>query len=589
MTQPPSPYPPQGGFGAPQDPSGEAPGFGAPQNPPPGGFGAPQPPGDAAPGQAPVTPGYGQPQAPVPGYGYAQTPPGGQPGHGYPQGGPYAQPSGPYGQYPPQQFPGAPATAAGGNGPFKRRTGAIIGAAVAGLLVVGCGVWLATSGGADDPKKPVAGGSDAPTPTGSASVDQGDGSGDGRKAAEDLNAGRKPGEAKVLYLHMNHTALPESGGETYGPWFSGDTVVKAMFREVTGYSAADGKQKWSVPLATPVCAAPLQPTADGKIVIGVKDGNTRSSECSLLQQIDLTTGKAGWKKEIPEENTFDIMTSLDLTIAGDTVTASRLGTSSAFSVTDGRKLFGEMPGACKFDAFAGGEKLVGVAGCTVDGEPNAYEQVQEVDPATGKAKWTFEVPKGWKVERVYSVSPVVLYLTNEEKKAWNISTLTSTGVVRSQLATKDSFEPQCGWALSDRSLQGCTGAVADGNTLYLPTKPKGSSPRTNEIVAFDLDTGKEKWRSPADEGRTMLPLKMEGANLLAYTEPAAGKGGAVTSIAPSGGSPKTVLQNPASTAGIEKTFHSKRIDYVDGRFFILNSMILGKKDTEEKALMAFGK
>ena len=53
--------------------------------------------------------------------------------------------------------------------------------------------------------------------------------------------------------------------------------------------------------------------------------------------------------------------------------------------------------------------------------------MQELDPATGKAKWTKTFPKGWKVARTYSVDPVVLYLTNEDKKQWNVTTLKNDG------------------------------------------------------------------------------------------------------------------------------------------------------------------
>ena len=123
--------------------------------------------------------------------------------------------------------------------------------------------------------------------------------------------------------------------------------------------------------------------------------------------------------------------------------------------------------------------------------------MQELDPATGKAKWTRKIPKGWQVARTYSVDPVVLYLTNEDKKQWNISTLKPTAVT-AQVDIDESFAPECGWAILSRDLQGCQGVAADADTLYLPTEAKTGA---NEIVAINLATGKEKWRikSPADE------------------------------------------------------------------------------------------
>ncbi len=91
----------------------------------------------------------------------------------------------------------------------------MIAAAVAGLLVVGGTVWAATSGGGGD-KKPVAEKSDSPTPSGGSATDDpanpGDGSGDGGSDSEDLNAGRKSGEAKVLWYKEAPDA-PGSGAD----------------------------------------------------------------------------------------------------------------------------------------------------------------------------------------------------------------------------------------------------------------------------------------------------------------------------------------------------------------------------------------
>ncbi|MEV8568198.1 PQQ-binding-like beta-propeller repeat protein [Streptomyces sp. NPDC051322] len=607
MTQPPDQQPPQGGFGAPQDP-------------PPGGFGGPPPP--AQPPQMPPPPqgpppvqgppqgspppapqgppaAPGQPPAPQPGYGYPQQAPPPQAGpYGYPQQapGPYGQPpqQGPYGQqpgpygYPQQQYAGGPVPPqGGGKGPFKGKPAVIVGAAVVALLLVGGGVYAAVGGGGDD-KKPVASDSKNPAePSVSASVDQGDGSGDGRKTDDDLNAGRKAGEDKVLWLKTNDVALPADGAENHGMWFTGDVVVKAMYKKVTAYGVTDGKEKWSVPIPHAICAAPRQTTSDGKIVIAYESNDTEKADCNQMQMIDLKTGKGGWKKQIPEEGSFDIMTSVELSISGNTVAASRFGLSSAFSVKDGHKVFGASTGACRPNAFAGGPKLIAVESCTKDGESNANQQVQELNPDNGKSKWTFALPAGWEVKRVYSVDPLVIYSTNEKKKSWNVSILKADGSRRSQLTTKDSFAPECGLSIISSDLQGCLGTAADANTLYLPTEVKSGA---NEIVAFDLNTGKEKWRSPAAADRTMLPLQVDGGNLVAYQEPSYDGGGAVVSIPGTGGKPQTLLQNPESTADIENSFYSKSVSYVNGRLFIMTGQVRGKKgDTTEKTMMAFGK
>ncbi|MFD5061947.1 PQQ-binding-like beta-propeller repeat protein [Streptomyces sp. NPDC058394] len=625
MTQPPSQQPPQGGFGAPQEPPQGSPQPAAPGQPPqsqpPQGQPPAQPPQMpvAPPTPPPAQPGYGYPQQPgqapgqAPGYGYPQQPgpysqPGPyaqQPGPYGQQPGPYAQQPGPYGQqpqpgygYPQQQYPGAPIPGGtGGGSPFKGKPAVIIGAAVAAAIVIAGGVFLATSGG-DDDKKPVAQAStDGKAPSGSPSVDEGDGNGDGRQADDDLNVGRKPGEAKVLWLQKNDVDLPRNGADVYGPWVVGDTVVKGMYRAVSGYSVADGKQKWTLKLPADMCAAPSQTTTDGKIVIGVKNGTTDKADCSDLQMIDLNTGKAGWKKSIKKNGIWDMMSDISLAISGDTVTVGRTSNSNAYRVSDGKELFGKPAGNCQPFAFAGGPKLIAAASCRTDDIDNPQHQIQEIDPATGKAKWTYRPARGWEIDRVYSVSPLVVSLTQSEKKKWSILAIKENGTLRSQLVGDkgDKFSPDCGsaFAIFGKSLDGCVGVAADANTFYMSTEPDSSgTARTNKVVAFNLNTGKPKWKAAAPAEQIVKPLRMEGGNVLLYVEAGYNKGGGIATLAPTGGAPQMLLRHPESTSQIESSFYNAKIVYADGRSFIASGRVSASNDKEEletKTMMAFGK
>ncbi|MGW0995472.1 outer membrane protein assembly factor BamB family protein [Streptomyces sp. NPDC002523] len=600
MTQPPD-QPPQGGFGAPQEPP-HAGGFGAPPTPPQmppappaqppqPGYGYPQQPGPYAqqPGPygaptapnaptAPGTPGpYGQPQQPGP-YGHPQQPgpyaP--QPGYGYPQ-----QP----------QYPGAPSTPPGGPA-AKRKTALIIGAAVAALLVIGGTVYAVTSGGDDGGrKKPVAEKSDDDKPSASdVPVNPGDGSGDGGSDPENLNEGRGPGEAKVLWYKTAPDA-PGSGADAPGMWVTGKAVVKAAYKQVFAYNTGDGNPSWD-PISFPqkVCAVTSRPSDDGKVVVAYMSGVSDRAKCNQLQQIDLDTGKKGWTAEVADGGLFDSALSVELSVSGRTLMVGRSQSGVAYDMDTGRKMYEakKYGNACFPTAFAGGDgKLIQVASCDAAGS-DEHDEIAELDPATGKVKWKQPFKKGWTVARAYSLDPLVVYLTNEDEKAWNISTLTGNGTFRSQVKVDEKFSPSCGWAILERDLQGCQGVAVGSDTLFLPTDNSGGA---NEIVAISLATGKERWRvkSPTDEA--MAPVKVEGGNLIAYVQPSYDAGGQVVSIPVPGGShtPTKLLQNPAGTAQIERTFFDSDIDWVDGRFYISTSRLTGNDDTKEKLMMAFGK
>ncbi|WP_326697963.1 PQQ-binding-like beta-propeller repeat protein [Streptomyces sp. NBC_01754] len=632
MTQPPSQQPPQGGFGAPQDPPP-----GTPQPPPqPPGTPPPAVPPQMPPSAPPVPPSApqgppaDQPTAPPqPGYGYPQ-PPAGQPGYGYPQApgpyaqqpgpyaqqpgpyaqqpGPYPQQPGPYGQpgqpghgYPQQQYPGPPAPGGGsGGGFFKRKPAVVIGASLAALLVVGGGVFFVTRDSGGDPEKPVAQAStdtDEPSADPSPSVDPGDGKGGGREADDDLNAGRKPGEAKVLWLTKNDIDVPRNGADVYGPWLVGDTLVKGMYRSVNGYSAIDGKEKWSVPLPADVCSAPNNPTPDGKIVIGVKNGTTERANCSDLQMIDLTTGKAGWKKSVKKNGVWDMLSDIDMAISGDTVTVGRTSNSNGYRVSDGKELFGNASGNCQPFAFAGGPKLIAASSCRTDDVENPQHQIQEVDPATGKARWTYRPKRGWEIDKVYSVSPLVVSLTKD--KEWSVLALKDDGTSRSGLVSDkgDGFAVDCGNAFSvfGQELEGCTGVAADADTFYMATKAEREGTdgaRTNKIVAFDLDTGKPKWKAAAPAERVLKPIGMEDGKVLLYMEPSYDKGGAISTLPPTGGTPTVLLQHPDSTNRVESGFYRFRTVYADGRSYIVSGRVSASSDEaelEQTTMLAFGK
>ena len=571
MTQPPD-QPLSGGYGAPPN---------QPPQPPSGGFGAPVPP------------------TPMPGYGYPQPQPQQQPGpYGYPQQpGPYGQPQqpGPYGQQPGYGYPPPPPQFAppppSGRGPFKGKPALVIAAAVAGLLVVGGTVWAVTSGGGD--KKPVAEKSDSPTPSGSSAVDDpanpGDGSGDGATDPENLNEGRKSGEAKVLWYKEAPDA-PGSGADAPGMWITGKTAVKAAYKELVAYNVGNGNPTWpTITFPQKICAVTPQKSADDKIVVAYESGVSDNAKCNHLQQLDLNTGTKGWTATVPDGDLFDSAISIGLSITGKTLMVGRSESGIAYDIDSGKKLYEKKKygAACFPGAFAGGAKLISVASCGA-GSSTEHDEVQELDPATGKAKWTKSIPKGWTVGHVYSVDPVVLYMTDSDNKHWNISTLKSDGSVLSQVDSKAAFAPSCGLTILDRDLQGCQGVAVDANTLYLPT---GATTGANQIAAINLATGKEKWRVKSPASVSMVPIKVEGGKLLAYVGASYTAGGQVVSVPTTGSSHPTtkLLQMPAATAQIESSFFSRDIDYVDGRFYISSTRLNGNDDTKEKLMLAYGK
>ncbi|MFC0844255.1 PQQ-binding-like beta-propeller repeat protein [Streptomyces noboritoensis] len=588
MSQPPSEQPPH--EPVPGNPYAQPGGYGEPGQIPPGGYGQP------APGQPG---GYGQPGAAQPG-GY------GQPlgGTGYPPQPPYP---GGYGSPIPSSYDQTPPTApptppgSGGQGPFRRKRVVIVAAVVAGLLAVGGGVYLAT-GDDGKPAKPAASASDAAAPSASPSVDLGDGTGSGNGGAsggDGFNDGIKPGEARV-WVRENETQLTSAGGVQFGPWRLGDIVARAMYKEVTGHAVADGALKWSVALETPVCGAGHTPTAHGKLVVATLENNTKRAHCKYLQQIDLATGKVGWKVEVPQESEFDTTNEFRLAITGDTVAVGHSAYASGFSAVDGKKTFGTWKtDGCSPYTIGGGTRLIGVDLCpSAAGTTKSQQLIEELDPATGKSKWNYKYPAGWNVGRVYSTDPLIVAARNGDTKAWNITSFAPDGKVRWQVEPKFQVTGACdGFGDGSGNLHACTFAANDAATLYLGTAGSGGAvlgePETNEVVAIDLGTGKEKWRTKDSRGRAMRPVAVEGGKAVVYVHP--GKdpndSAAVATIAATGGAPQVLLQTPAAAAATERAFFlTPRMAWSDGRFFLLNGHVQSPTaQRKDRTLLSFGK
>ncbi|MFD6913034.1 PQQ-binding-like beta-propeller repeat protein [Streptomyces virginiae] len=468
-------------------------------------------------------------------------------------------------------------------------------ALLAGLLVIGGGAYRLTVRGHS--AEPLAG------PTGTPSVDQGDGKGPGGgpaggPEAYDPNAGIRAGEARV-WLRDNQAEVAGAGTSQYGPWRVGDTVVSAILNGFTAYAAADGQEKWKLPLQTPMCGIPPAPSATGKLVVGVKESASESSRCTHLQQIDLTTGRAGWKVPLPAENAYDSSTQFEPAISGDTVVVVRSAVMSGFSVTDGRKLFGtSSPNGCYPYGIAGGSRLIAVRQCPdpKDAVARGQAMVEELDPATGAARWSYKYAPDWTVGRVLSVDPLAVAAHHKDKKTWNLTAFAADGTVRSQSVPTFGVSGRCNGFGNATGFQECYAVAADADSLYIGAGKPGTTlgiDVTNQVVAVDLNTGKERWRTAEQpKGRTMWPLAVEDGKVLTYVTPGSGEAGAVVALAAADGASRPVLQSPAAAAGPEDVFytHGIRIAWAGGRLFLLNGRVYSPEPRKaSRAILSFGK
>ncbi|MFE0079244.1 outer membrane protein assembly factor BamB family protein, partial [[Kitasatospora] papulosa] len=564
--------PPAGGYGSPPTPP--AGGYGSPPTPPAGGYGSPPP---------PPAGGYGAPQTPA--YGYPQAPPPGQPptrpGYGFPQGPPPGQP----GMHPQQGYgyPTAPmqpqyvAPQPGGGKKFNTQMKIIVAAVVAVVLIVGGGVLYAT-GGDEGGKQDVASGG---TTGGEGKGGEGDGlAGGTEKAPSDT-------KSKVGF-QLPHPKVTDTT-VVDGSWVTDKVYVKTGVYEVAGYDLAKGTKVWSIPLKGQVCAASRHMSKDYRTAVVFEEGKPSAADkypsCNQVGALDLATGKLMWSKSVTSASSGDKPVRFgEVTLSGSTVAAGGTSGGAAFNLADGAELWKPKADTnnCYDMGYGGGDALAVVRKCGSYDAPQLT--IQALNPTTGAPLSSYAMPAGVEYASIVSTKPLVVAADVGDTAGdgssisdfFSIDAATGKLIVRIS-ADADKYAAECG----STEVEQCGSLAVGNNRIYVPTEEHeggGEYGDTNEIVAFDLTTGKlVGGRADAGDRYTLTPLRMDGTNVIAYKRPPYDKGGQIVSIDGSTFKETVLMVNPDDEA-VRDAETSFSVDYAEfiyekGRLFISEKMV----------------
>lgn len=558
-TPPPS-QPPSGGFGAPQDPRQG--GFGAtppvPPVPPAMPAAPPQPPA-----QPPTVP-AGQPASPAePAYGYPQA------AYGYPQ----EQQPATAPMYAAQPAAGSGAASGGGN--EVRTQLMIVGAAVLAIvLIVAGGFWYTSGDGKGGGPKPTADGTAGP---GSDKP--------GAGGTEKVPANPK---SKMLV----NVQMPASDDivKIPGSWVTDSTYVKSDMGKVVGYNLGDGAKKWETPLNANVCGA-SRFASDNKAAIlfdaALPTADKKYQPCNQVGVIDLISGKLLWSATAKSQTGGDKPVTFDeITVSGQTVAAGGTSGGAAWNLADGKSLWAPKTDAdnCEDLGYGGGPALAVIRRC---GQyPNYTMYAQVLDPATGAQKSSYKLSAGIEYGKIVSSKPLIVAadINDTAKNASGVSDLfviDDGGQLKAHIPlTSGNYAVKCG----STDVEDCTHAIVGNGKLYLPTeehKGKAEYGDTNEIVSFDLETGKQTAdRADAGERYSMVPLRMDGSNIIAYKVPPYDGGGQVVSIDGKTMKETLLMQNPATKesqrAETQYLVDSGEYLYHSGKLFIARTAVMMK-------------
>ncbi|MFJ4340306.1 PQQ-binding-like beta-propeller repeat protein [Streptomyces sp. NPDC088915] len=586
MTQPPPPPPnqppdPQGGFGAPTPPPQE-PGYGYPQQPGPG-YGYPQ--------QQPADQGYGHPQQPPYGYPGQPGPPQPDQGYGYPT--QPQQPQAPYGyptqpqqpQYGGYQQPAPPASGGGGK-KLSAQLQIVIAAAVAIALIVGFGIWYANSGDGPGEAKGPDGTAQGSTAGGGGDTGGKGGGGGKEKAPADTGA-------KVAYT-VAQPKVPDVT-DVSGSWITDKAFVKPGLNSLVAYDLDKGGVLWTLPLTGQVCGASRHVSADNKVPILFEAAKRVApryfQQCTQVGVVDLNTGKLVWSDAVSVGD--DKARFSEVTLSGTTVAAGGTDGGAAFDLAGGNPRWKPKveDDHCYDLGYGGGEGLVAVRKCGTYDNPSVL--VQNLDPMSGKPLSQFKMPAGVKYASVVSTKPLVVAADVGETAGdgSGISDFFSIDEKTGKLKAKITADAeQYGARCRTTQVESCEQALVGNGKLYVPTEEhEGSSgeygDETNEIIAFDLATGRTApEKADAGDKYTYVPMRMDGANIIAYKEAPYDKGGRIVSVDGATMKETLLLENPAdrTTGNPERSFslNGAELRYRDGRFFISDRLVSKPRESD---------
>ncbi|OEV28886.1 hypothetical protein AN219_19585 [Streptomyces nanshensis] len=458
---------------------------------------------------------------------------------------PTAPQGGPYG-------PGGPGAGPGGSGGGNGKVIAIVAAAVATVLaVVTVGFFLVSNDKGTEAKD------------------------DGKTGTKGIGGKPASTEGKELFKIPSPKLTDEESVSVTGAWATDKIFAKSTINGIIGMDAARGKQAWKIDLDGQVCAASRHSTDDGKTAVVTAETKSSRAECNQIAVIDLNKGKKLWQEKMPNSERATTL-GMNMTISQNVVAAKWIGGSVAYEMSGGTPLWkSEGTGSgCQDEGFAGGEELMAVVQCGSYSEPKL--KVQKLNPKTGEANWEFDVPKGVQSARIISSDPVVIGVSAGTSSTTDVMTVGDDEKLKSKISLGDrKYDPGC-----STGVESCASAVVDDDYVYLPSaRHQGDDySSTNEIIAFDLETGKPKWKSDAGERRTITPVRMQGDKLIAYKKPTYGAGGQVVAVDPGKqGEQELYMRHPDDSSETENNFAGITLRepplYENGRLFLHQTLI----------------
>jgi hypothetical protein len=274
-----------------------------------------------------------------------------------------------------------------------------------------------------------------------------------------------------------------------------------------------------------------QSAVDGKLSVGMgklTDPEHHQVDCTSVGVVDLQSGKMLWTNliipaanEPPDRDPIEGMLT---EISGTTVMATWQAAATAFSVTDGHRLWLKNFDAPFRDLAAGNGSFYGLLVNLVPFSDQFAMAAARINPANGKV--IAQLPLTGAMTRtgqpqtgaIVSTSPLTLLVGDEsDKDNASFVVIDSTLKHVTQAIRAGSQEPQAAdgilFAVENRGnaySHPSVNAIVSGGTLIAVSYPT-TGQADYGLVAYDLATGARRWAATEPSVEIVSPVAVDGS------------------------------------------------------------------------------
>ncbi|MFE7193839.1 PQQ-binding-like beta-propeller repeat protein [Kitasatospora sp. NPDC057595] len=298
-----------------------------------------------------------------------------------------------------------------------------------------------------------------------------------------------------------------------GSWLLDGAVVRADATGVRAYGLTDGRPVWAVePPAAGAVPCGLSPTVNrtGLGAVLFRPQADPKSPCALVTAVDTKDGRAAWTKPLTDtKGSYGARVG----VTDDKVIAVGDSHAVAWQSADGADLW-QYTGQGKFCTLSGGVSggTVLVASSCADSTP--IDQAVALNTADGKVSWWRGLNNRPKTATVLSAEPPVVLTTGEKPEDDRVFAWGQAGDPTAEIPVADAdgrldvahgtFSATPGVFFHDRTMVTTVTTAASANGTGGPVA----------VVGYDLDTGKQRWRTPAREKGAARAVGVDGGALV---------------------------------------------------------------------------